>query len=97
MDLTKTNLRFSLALPLALFIALNPSEKANAGGKIFKSVDSSGAVTFTDVPLLLGPQVKRGFKGTAKIRETNDSSQSQEAACLPTEPPSKRQCRQKSD
>ncbi len=62
MDLTKTNFRFSLALPLALLIALCTSANANAGAKIYKSVDSGGRVTFTDVPLLLSPQVIHGSK-----------------------------------
>ena len=82
MDLTKTNFRFSLALPLALLIALCTSANANAGAKIYKSVDSGGRVTFTDVPLLLSPQVIHGSKIANETPEPEVSTQPRAAQCL---------------
>lgn len=97
MDLTKTKFRFSTALPLALLIALYPSADANAGSKIFKTVDSHGNITFTDVPLLLESQVTHGFKGAAKTRQTQTSGQSPESSCRAADTSSKQRCRKKSD
>lgn len=94
MDLTKTTFRLSLTLPLALLVVLYPSAHANAGAKIYQSVDSNGHVTFTDVPVLLGTQVTRSSIGTARAAASVASPQPKDTHCSPLESGSKRYCAQ---
>lgn len=72
MGLTNKAIRFSQAVGLATLIASYPSASAHAGSKIFKTTDSHGNVTFTDVPLLLEsrqlePRLKSGLECPAKL------------------------------
>lgn len=97
MDLAKTTFHFSRAVPLALLVLLYTSAEASAGGKIFKTVDSNGAVTFTDVPKWLGPEVTRGNTGGAKIVKTEASTETQKMRCSTAEPGSKRHCERQSE
>ncbi len=86
---------FAKAIGLATLIAAYPGASAHAGGKIFKTTDSQGNVTFTDVPLLLEPQPQRGLQDPQKLMSAQRSKQSQQKLCESTRTPKDLHCHDK--
>ena len=77
----QTAIRFAQAIGLAVVVAAFFGASAHAGGKIFKTTDSEGNVTFTDVPLLLEPQLQRGLQDQEKLISPQRSKLSRQKLC----------------
>lgn len=86
MDLTNKTNRFPPAIVLAIIVAAYPGAGVHAGAKIFKTTDSQGNVTFTDVPLLLAPsrpetRNQQDLQDLKKLQSPPQSKQWRQRGC----------------